>query len=334
MINRSKNSSQSFKDLCAVIAIGLFVFSLGYFFDIFEWLVVWTRGYDAKALDEYVALLILLLFGVSVFSFRRWRELKLEVIQREEAEDAVRKLNKTLEGHVVKLTEANQELDTFNNTVSHDLQTPLMIIGGFTNRLLKVYGHQLEPNAKEMLDIIQIHAQKMEKFIRDLLAFSRSGRQQMRKTKIDMNELIGNVLDEIKPLTDGREMYFDIHELLPAYGDKTFMKQVMANLFTNALKFTRQQTPARITVDCIQKDKENIYFVQDNGLGFHQQESAKLFAIFERLHEHENIEGTGIGLSIVQRIISRHGGRVWAEGKVNEGATFYFSLPHQDKIEN
>lgn len=329
MINKGKNLSQSFKDLCAVTASALLVFSLGYFFDFFEWLVVWTRGYDAKELDEYVALLILLLFCVSVFSFRRWYELKLEVIQREKAEDAVRNLNRELESNVIKLTETNKELDTFNNTVSHDLQTPLIVIGGFTNRLLKVYGNQLETPAKEMLSIIQIHTQKMQSFIKDLLAFSRSGRQQMKKAEIDMNELIGNVLDEIKPLTDGREIHFDIRELPVAYGDRNFMKQVMTNLFTNAIKFTRQNPRAIITVDCMQRDKENVYFVQDNGMGFNQQDGDKLFSLFERLHEHEKIEGTGIGLSIVQRIISRHGGRVWAEGTVNEGATFYFSLPNQ-----
>lgn len=331
MINKGKNLSQSFKDLCAVTASAFLVFSLGYYFDFFEWLVVWTRGYDAKDLDEYVALLILLLICVSVFSFRRWHELKLEVIQREKAEDAVRNLNKELEANIIKLTEANKELDAFNNTVSHDLQTPLIVIGGFTNRLLKVYGNQLEQPAKEMLSIIQIHTQKMQSFIKDLLAFSRSGRLQMKKTEIAMNELVGNVLDELKPLTDGREIQFDIRELPIAYGDKNFMKQVVTNLFTNAIKFTGQKTPAKITFDCIQKDKENVYFIQDNGMGFNQQEEDKLFSLFERLHEHENVEGTGIGLSIVQRIISRHGGRVWAEGKVNEGATFYFSLPKQGK---
>lgn len=334
MINRTKNPSQSFKDLCAVIAVALFVFSLGYFFDFFEWLVVWTRGYDAKTLDEYVASLILLLICIGIFSFRRWHELRLEVTQREKAENEVRDLNKALEANVVKLTEANKELDTFNNTVSHDLQTPLTIIGGFANRLLKVYGPQLEPHAKEMLTIIQTHAQKMESFIRDLLAYSRSGRQQMKKSEIDMNELIGNILDEIKPLTDGRSIYFDIRQLLPAYGDKTFIKQVMTNLFTNAIKFTRQKNPASIIVDCMHKNRGNVYFVKDNGLGFNQQEGDKLFRLFERLHEHEQIEGTGIGLSIIQRIISRHGGKVWAEGKVNEGATFYFSLPHEDKTDH
>jgi two-component system sensor kinase len=321
--------TQAFKDLCAVIGISLLVFSLGYFYDFFEWIVEWSRKYDAKALDEYVALIILLLIGVSIFSFRRWHELKLEVIQREKAEDAVRNLNKELESNVIKLTETNKELDTFNNTVSHDLQTPLIIIGGFTNRLLKVYGNQLETPAKEMLSIIQIHTQKMQSFIKDLLSFSRSGRQQMKKAEIDMNELIGNVLDELKPFADGREMYFDIRELPSAYGDRNFMKQVMTNLFTNAIKFTRQKPRAIITVDCMRMDKENVYFVQDNGIGFNQQEGDKLFSLFERLHEHENIEGTGIGLSIVQRIINRHGGRVWAEGKVNEGATLYFSLPNK-----
>jgi len=182
-----------------------------------------------------------------------------------------------------------------------------------------------------MLNIIQIHAQKMESFIRDLLAFSRSGRQQLKKIAINMNDVIMDILDDLKPLTEGRKIQFDIHQLPPAHSDKMLMKQVLMNLFTNAIKFTRENNLAKIVVGSIQKDEENIYFVKDNGIGFNPQEGDKLFSLFQRLHDREKFEGTGIGLSIVQRIINRHGGRVWAEGKVNEGATFYFSLPKQEK---
>ena len=329
MTKRDNRTTQAFKDLCAVIVISLLVFSLGYFYDFFEWLVEWSRKYDAKTLDEYVALLMLLIISFSLFSYRRWSELRYEVKERKKAEEAIRNLNKELEDNVVKLTEANKELDTFNNTVSHDLQTPLTIIGGYTNRLLKVYGTQLEPNARDMLNIIQIHAQKMESFIRDLLAFSRSGRQQLKKIAINMNDVIMDILDDLKPLTEGRKIQFDIHQLPPAHSDKMLMKQVLMNLFTNAIKFTRENNLGKIVVGCIRKDEENIYFVKDNGIGFNPQEGDKLFSLFQRLHDREKFEGTGIGLSIVQRIINRHGGRVWAESEVNKGATFYFSLPNQ-----
>lgn len=329
MTKIDNSTTQAFRDFCVVIAISILVFSLGYFFDIFEWLVEWSRKYDSKTIDEYVALLILLMISFSFFSYRRWNELRYEVKERKKAEEAIRNLNKELEDNIVKLTEANKELDTFNNTVSHDLQTPLIIIGGFTNRLLKVYGNKLEPLAKDMLNIIQLHTQKMESFIKDLLAFSRSGRQRLKKEEIDMNELIMNILDDLKPLTEGREIQFEIYQLPLSYGDKMLMKQVLMNLFTNAIKFTKEINLAKIVVACIQKDEESIYFVRDNGIGFNPREGDKLFSLFERLHDREKIEGTGIGLSIVQRIIHRHGGRVWAEGKVNEGATFYFSLPNQ-----
>jgi two-component system sensor kinase len=331
---RDNRTTQAFKDFCVVIAISFLVFSLGYFFDFFEWLVEWSRKYDAKTLDEYVALLILLMISFSFFSYRRWSELRYEVKERKKAEEAIRNLNKELEDNVVKLTEANKELDTFNNTVSHDLQTPLTIIGGFTNRLLKIYGSQLEPSAKDMLNIIQLHTQKMASFIKDLLAFSRSGREQLKKTEIDMNELFMNILDELKPLTNGRQIHFEIQKLHPVHGDKTLFKQVLINLITNAIKFTRQKSPAKIEVGCTQNKEEDIYWIRDNGIGFNQREGDKLFSLFQRLHENENIEGTGIGLSIVHRILDRHGGRVWAEGKVNEGATFYFSLPNQNRIYN
>lgn len=320
MTKRNNRTTQAFKDLGAIIAISLLVFSLGYYLDIFEWIVEWSRKYDAKTLDEYVALLMLLIISFSFFSYRRWSELRYEVKERKKAEESIRNLNK--------------ELDAFNNTVSHDLQTPLTIIGGFTNRLLKVYGNQLEPTVKDMLNIIQIHTQKMEIFIRDLLAFSRSGRQPLKTVEMNMNELIMDILDELKPLTEGRDIQFDVQQLPPTYGDKILMEQVLKNLLTNAIKFTRKNNLAKIVIGCIQKDEKNIYFVKDNGTGFNPQEGNKLFSLFLRLHDHEEFEGTGIGLSIVQRIINRHGGRVWAEGKVNEGATFYFSLPNQERIYN
>jgi len=328
---RENRTPHAFKDLIAIISISFLVFLSGYFFDLFEQFVEWTRKYDAKTLDEYVALIILLLISFSFFSFRRWHELRHEILERRKAEEAIRNLNKELEDSIAQLTETNRELDAFNNTVSHDLQTPLTIIGGFTNRLMRVYGNQLEPSAKEMLTIIRSHTEKMESFIKDLLAFSRSGRQQMKKTEIDMNELIMIILDELKPLTDGREIRFETQKLQPVTGDKLLFKQVVTNLITNAIKFTRQKSPAKIEVGCTHNDEEDIYWIKDNGTGFNQQDGDKLFSLFQRLHDHEKYEGTGIGLSIVQRIINRHGGRVWAEGKVNEGATFYFSLPNKER---
>jgi two-component system sensor kinase len=227
----------------------------------------------------------------------------------------------------MELMEANKELEAFNRSVSHDLQTPLMIIGGFARRFLKAYGDKLDIDEVDMINTIQINAQKMERLIKDLLAFSRSGRHEIKSVKIDMGNLIRTVLDELKTLLEGRMIKFDIKTLPPAYGDMGLMKQVLVNLLSNAIKFTKSKDTAVIEVGCGAEDNENIYYVKDNGIGFYPQYSDKLFSPFYRLPEAKEFDGTGIGLSIAQRIINRHGGRIWAEGKINDGATFYFSLP-------
>ncbi len=250
-----------------------------------------------------------------------------DITERKRAEEEIQELNRELEQTVLELTEANKELDAFNRTVSHDLQTPLIVIGGFTHRYLKVYGNKLDTNEIDMLTTIQLSAQKMERLIKDLLAFSRSGRQQIKPIKIDMGNLITTVLDELKPLSEGRIIKFDIKTFPPGYGDVAMIKQVFINLITNAIKFTRSKEMAVIEVGCRVEENENVYYVKDNGIGFDSQYADKLFSPFRRLRGTREFEGTGVGLSIVQRIINRHSGRVWAEGKVNEGATFYFTLP-------
>jgi light-regulated signal transduction histidine kinase (bacteriophytochrome) len=204
-----------------------------------------------------------------------------------------------------------------------------MIIGGFAKRLLKVYGDKLDTDEIDMINTIQINAQKMERLIKDLLSFSRSGRQEIKPVKIDMRNLMTTVLDELKTISEGSMIKFDIKALPPAYGDMGLIKQVLVNLLSNAIKFTQSKDMAVIEVGCRVEENENIYHVKDNGIGFYSEYTDKLFTPFYRLPEAKEFNGTGIGLSIVQRIINRHGGRVWAEGKVNEGAIFYFSLPRK-----
>jgi signal transduction histidine kinase len=240
-----------------------------------------------------------------------------------------KRLNRELEQHVLALTETNRELDAFNYTVSHDLKAPLIIIGGFINRFLKKQGDDLDTKEKDMLNAIQAHIQKMERLIKDLLAFSRVGRRKIEPTEIDMGNLVTTVLDELKPISEGRMIKYDIKTLASTHGDRTLIKQVFSNLLSNAIKFTTNKKTAIIEVGGLTEENENIYYVKDNGMGFNSQDSDKLFTVFQRLHGVEELEGSGVGLSIVQRIVKRHGGRVWAEGKVNEGASFYFSLPNK-----
>jgi PAS domain S-box-containing protein len=265
--------------------------------------------------------------------YSQGRELRVtairDITQRKIAEEEAKKLDRELEQKVLELTEVNRELDAFNYTVSHDLKAPLVIIGGFINRFLKKQGDNLNAKEKDMLNAIQEHTQKMERLIKDLLAFSRVGRQKIKPTEIDIGNLVTTVLDELEPLSEGRMIKYDIKTLPAAHGDQTLIKQVFINLLSNAIKFTTNKKTAIIEVGCLTEENENVYCVKDNGMGFNSQDSDKLFTVFQKLHGIEELEGSGVGLSIVQRIVKRHGGRVWAEGKVNEGASFYFSLPNK-----
>ncbi len=253
--------------------------------------------------------------------------LKEEIEDRKLAEEEVQNLNIELSRKVAELVEANKELDAFNYTVSHDLKAPLIVIGGFVRRLLKIHADSLGIGREEMLAIILKNTQKMERLIQDLLAFSRAGRQQMKEENIDMKSLAASAIDELKPLSDGRRIVVDISDLPPSFGDMALIKQVFINLLSNAIKFTSTKNEAVIEVGYSDKGNENIYYVKDNGIGFDPQVADKLFSLFHRLPGAGEFEGTGVGLSIVQRIINRHGGRVWAEGKVDKGTIVYFSLP-------
>jgi PAS domain S-box-containing protein len=265
--------------------------------------------------------------------YSQGRELRVtairDITQRKIAEEEAKKLDRKLEQKVLELTEVNRELDAFNYTVSHDLKVPLVIIGGFTRRFLKGHGNNLDTKDKDMLNAIQGHTQKMERLINDLLAFSHVGRRKIKPTEINIGNLVTTVLEELKPLTEGRMIKYDIKTLPTAHGDQSLIKQVFINLFSNAIKFTTNKKTAIIEVGGLTEENENIYYVKDNGMGFNSQDSDKLFTVFQRLHGIEELEGSGIGLSVVQRIINKHGGRVWAEGRVDEGASFYFSLPNK-----
>jgi len=238
-----------------------------------------------------------------------------------------------LEEQVARRTEAlegtNAELESFSYSVSHDLRAPLRAIHGFARILLDDHKAQLDLEAQRLLGVIDQNTRRMGQLIDDLLAFSRLGRKEIAAAPVDMRELAQAVSDDARRAEPEQRGSLDIRidPLPPALGDRALLRQVMGNLVENAVKFTRGKDSARIEVGSRPDGGQTVYYVKDNGAGFDPRYSDKLFGVFQRLHRTEEFEGTGVGLAIVKRIVQRHGGRVWAEGKLDEGATFYFTLP-------
>jgi len=228
---------------------------------------------------------------------------------------------------VLKLAEANKDLESFAYSVSHDLRAPLRAIDGFSKIVAEDYGDKLDEDGQRQLGVIQNSARDMGKLIDDLLAFSRMGRKSLKKSKINMHTLADDVTDSLQLAEKKQRITLNIKELPSALGDRAMLREVLVNLLSNAMKFSRPKDKPAIEISGSIKGSESIYYVKDNGVGFDMKYKEKLFQVFQRLHSADEFEGTGIGLALVQRIVHRHGGRVWAESKVNKGATFYFSLP-------
>ncbi len=233
-----------------------------------------------------------------------------------------------LQGLNARLEATNKELETFSYSVSHDLRAPLRHMMGFVELLREDAGNSLSEENLRLLTTISQSAERMQDLIDDLLAFSRITKSEMRQTEINLDKLVKETLSDFQVETRERDIVWEIHPLPSVWADRALLRLVLVNLISNAVKFTGARTPARIEIGCASRSKsETSIFIRDNGAGFDPRYAGKLFGVFQRLHRQEEFEGTGIGLANVQRIIHRHGGRVWADGVVNEGATFYFSLP-------
>jgi len=264
---------------------------------------------------------------------RRWVKLSiiLPVLSRALEVRRLRMENAELERRVRERTgeleAANTELDAFSFSISHDLRAPLRALDFFSRRLAEDYLAQMPAEAQELLNRVTTNARRMEQLVEDLLRFSKMGRQPLLKQPVRTAALVHEVLEELcKEHADGHvEIHVD--ELPDCLADPSLLRQVFVNLLSNAFKFTRQKQNVTIEVGFRRQAGEDTYFVRDNGAGFDMKYAERLFGVFQRLHRSDDFEGTGVGLSIVQRIILRHGGRIWAEAEVNKGATFHFSLP-------
>lgn len=259
-----------------------------------------------------------------------------DITDRIVAENALGELNRELEARVAartaELETAIKELESFSYSVSHDLRVPLRAVDGFSRILIEEYQGKLDAEGIRLLDVVRGNTQKMAQLIDDILGFSRTGRAELAPEEVDMEALAREVMDELLTSATARRVEFKINSLPPAFVDRAMMRRVFTNLLANAVKFTRLKETAIIELGADNGEKEVTYFCRDNGAGFDMRYVGKLFGVFQRLHSSEEFEGTGIGLAIVKRVISRHGGKVWAEGKVDEGATIRFSLPKKEKV--
>jgi light-regulated signal transduction histidine kinase (bacteriophytochrome) len=248
------------------------------------------------------------------------------VAQTEEAGLAIQRLNRELEDRVGELIEVNKELEAFTYSVSHDLRAPLRHIDGFSKILLDQATDQLNDLGKRAVDRIRYGAQQMGRMIDDLLEFSRLGRRGVARRPTNLRALVDESLEILKPAMEDRDIDFRIGDLPKLDCDPALLKHVLVNLLSNAIKFSRGSQPAVIEVGQIAGDGSPVVYVRDNGVGFDMRYVGKLFGIFQRLHRREDFDGVGVGLATVQRVIHKHGGRVWAESEIGKGTTFYFSL--------
>ena len=259
--------------------------------------------------------------------------INLDITESFEKLEEIRNLNADLKARAAELEASAKELDAFSYSVSHDLRSPLRAIDGFSRIVEEDYAPKLDDEGRRLIGVIRGEAQRMGRLIDDLLTFSRLGRQKVESVRIDMEAMARRVFEEVTTLEPGRVIHLDLHPIPPAFGTEAMIRQVWFNLIGNAVKFSGKRERAEIEIGVEPGEAgEQVYFVRDNGAGFDMRYADKLFGVFQRLHTNEDFPGTGVGLALVQRIVHRHGGRVWGEGEPDKGATFRFTIPEPAKV--
>lgn len=286
-----------------------------------------------KSTSDEIGLLVDAFNGMLDELGRRAEKLEHSLREQERAEDSLRTLNAELEDRVeartAELETANRELESFSYSVSHDLRAPLRAISGFSNLLWEDHKEYLDDEARRKLGIIRGQADKMGELIDNLLKFSRLGRKALNPAPIDMAALARGTFEALERASADEQPEFRLGRLPPATADRSLMEQVWANLLSNAIKFSSKTENPVVEVGAVVDENENVYYVRDNGAGFDPRYRDKLFGVFQRLHDESEFPGTGVGLALVHRIVTRHGGRVWADSRPGDGATFHFSLPRE-----
>jgi PAS domain S-box-containing protein len=261
-----------------------------------------------------------------VVSNGKWFFNARDVTEQKLVDEKVRKLNAELQSNLTQLENTNKELESFSYSVSHDLRSPLRALSGYSRIMEQEYAPQLDAEARRLLTNIQSNAQRMGMLIDDLLSFSRLGRKEVQRSNVDMNRMVESALDELNKAIE-HHAAITVGQLPEALVDHALFHQVWINLISNAIKYSSKQEKPQIQIGAHPDLAETTYFIKDNGAGFDMHYADKLFGVFQRLHKTTEFEGTGVGLAIVQRIITKHGGRIWANAEKNKGATFYFTLP-------